>query len=195
MIDQFDFSQKGWVSGKGRSAVWREIPWKYKYIDPQYLMYSADFDSTVDSIAPKILHMRVTSSTNSRTAIGSFVYGMPAGDTAASLRTENLWDALALTAILNSIVFDFITRTRLTGLHLDYHVMEQNPLPIIRRCHFYRALVETSAHLCINSPWFSMQRLQLNLWSRNSFKLSSGGFNDAERSRLLAVLNSLVADT
>ena len=27
MIGQFDFSQKGWVSGKGRTAVWREIPW------------------------------------------------------------------------------------------------------------------------------------------------------------------------
>ena len=195
MIDQFDFSQKGWVSGKGRSAIWREISWKCKQIEPQYLMYSTDFDSTVDSISPKVLHMRVTSSTNSRTAIGSFVYGMPAGDTAASFRTENLWDALALTAILNSIVFDFITRTRLTGLHLDYHVMEQNPLPVIRRCRFYRALVETSARLCTNSPWFSMQKLQLNRRNRNSLKLSSDGFSDTERSRLLAVLNALVVDT
>ena len=27
MIGQFDFSQKGWVSGKGRTAVWRDIGW------------------------------------------------------------------------------------------------------------------------------------------------------------------------
>ncbi|MCC7334626.1 MAG: hypothetical protein IT422_06000 [Pirellulaceae bacterium] len=38
MIGQFDFSEKGWVSGKGRSAVWREIDWKAKQIEPQFLM-------------------------------------------------------------------------------------------------------------------------------------------------------------
>lgn len=38
MIGQFDFSQKGWVSGKGRSAVWRDIPWDRKQIEPQYLL-------------------------------------------------------------------------------------------------------------------------------------------------------------
>jgi hypothetical protein len=38
MIGQFDFSQKGWVSGKGRTAVWRDIPWEEKQIEPQYLM-------------------------------------------------------------------------------------------------------------------------------------------------------------
>lgn len=38
MIGQFDFSEKGWVSGKGRSAVWREIPWDEKVVEPQYLL-------------------------------------------------------------------------------------------------------------------------------------------------------------
>jgi hypothetical protein len=28
MIGQLDFSKKGWVSGKGRSAMWRDIPWR-----------------------------------------------------------------------------------------------------------------------------------------------------------------------
>jgi hypothetical protein len=41
MIGQFDFSQKGWVSGKGRTAVWRDIPWDRKQIDPQFLMASS----------------------------------------------------------------------------------------------------------------------------------------------------------
>ncbi len=38
MIGQFDFSQKGWVSGKGRTAIWRDIPWDHKQIEPQYLL-------------------------------------------------------------------------------------------------------------------------------------------------------------
>lgn len=44
MIGQFDFSQKGWVSGKGRSAVWRDIPWDRKQIEPQFLMASSVLD-------------------------------------------------------------------------------------------------------------------------------------------------------
>ena len=40
MIGQFDFGLKGWVSGKGRSAVWREIAWNNKVVDPQFLMGS-----------------------------------------------------------------------------------------------------------------------------------------------------------
>ena len=45
MIGQFDFSQKGWVSGKGRTAVWREIPCERKQIEPQYLMAKGTKDT------------------------------------------------------------------------------------------------------------------------------------------------------
>lgn len=38
MIGQFDFSEKGWVSGSGRSAEWKNIPWGEKIIEPQFLM-------------------------------------------------------------------------------------------------------------------------------------------------------------
>jgi len=38
MIGQFDFSEKGWVEGKGRSAVWGGIEWSDKLLQPQYLM-------------------------------------------------------------------------------------------------------------------------------------------------------------
>ena len=38
MVNLYDFSEKGWVSGKGRQAVWRSIPWLLKQLEPQYLM-------------------------------------------------------------------------------------------------------------------------------------------------------------
>lgn len=38
MIGQFDFSEKGWVSGKGRAAVWRDIGWDAKTLEPQFVM-------------------------------------------------------------------------------------------------------------------------------------------------------------
>ena len=42
MVGQFDFSEKGWVSGKGRSAVWRDLGWTEKRLEPQYLMARTD---------------------------------------------------------------------------------------------------------------------------------------------------------
>jgi hypothetical protein len=45
MVGQFDFSQKGWVSGKGRTAVWREIPWNEKVIEPQFIIGLKDQDA------------------------------------------------------------------------------------------------------------------------------------------------------
>jgi hypothetical protein len=46
MVGQFDFSQKGWVSGKGRTAVWREIPWSAKTVEPQFLISQQDQNAT-----------------------------------------------------------------------------------------------------------------------------------------------------
>ena len=45
MVGQFDFSQKGRVSGKGRAAVWRENPWTEKVIEPQLIIGLGDPDA------------------------------------------------------------------------------------------------------------------------------------------------------
>ena len=132
MIGQFDSSQKGWVSGKGRGAVWREIPWERKQVEPQFLMEESVYRKrTEEAYVPKVLHMRVGSATNARTSIATFACGVPSGDTAASFYCPQLEDNFLLVAVLNSFAFDFVMRNRLTGLHLDYHVWEQNPLPSI----------------------------------------------------------------
>jgi hypothetical protein len=44
MIGQLDFSEKGWVSGKGRTAVWREIGWIEKQVEPQFIIGLRDQD-------------------------------------------------------------------------------------------------------------------------------------------------------
>ena len=73
--------------------------------------------------------MRVGSATNERSAVGCAVAGAPTGDTAAVFFMESWTFASRLVGLFNSLVFDFITRRRLVGLHLDYHVFAQNPLP------------------------------------------------------------------
>ena len=100
---------------------------------------------------------------------------------------------LALTAVLNSLVFDFITRARLAGLHLDYHVLEQNPLPSLSLTREYDAIVALGAALNLSSPWLAPQQLQLRDGEIPTIVAAGSSMTDAERTRRLVILNSLIA--
>ena len=196
MIGQFDSSRKGWVGGKGRAAVWQEIPWNRKRIEPQFLMSSTAYaDAIASPSRPKVSYMRVASSTNSRTAIATLLWGVPTGDTAATLSSENLATTVLLTAVFNSLVFDFVTRLRMTGLHLDLHVVEQNPVPVSSDRPEFRALIELAVQLNFESKWFAPKKLEIvgpnggtGLGLHTDLALLP-----AARSRSLAVLNALIA--
>ena len=160
MIGQFDFSQKGWVSGKGRGAVWREIPWPEKRIEPQYLMNAADVaENAARPAGTKVTHMRVGSATNERSAGATVLEGPPTGDTAAIFWTNRTSVDLALAAVLNSFSFDFVMRVRLGGLHLDYHVFEQNPLPRLSEATL--ALATPTANLSLPASTWAPAWLRL----------------------------------
>ena len=133
MIGQFDFSQKGWVSGKGRTAVWRDIDWSEKVIEPQYLMGSAAFiASDKGSPGPKIAYMRISSSTNARTTISTYLHGAPAGDSVFFFvpRDDSTRIACVVSGVLSSFAFDLVIRQRLGGLNVSEFVMVEAPLPI-----------------------------------------------------------------
>jgi hypothetical protein len=138
MIGQFDFSQKGWVSGKGRSAVWRDISWERKQIEPQYLMSADTYRSSltdhtsggrIGSPSPflRTAFMDVTSATNSRTVIASCVPMNPCGNKVPVLQST---DPLTLGAMMSSFAFDFVARRRLTGLSLNFFILEELALPL-----------------------------------------------------------------
>ena len=138
MIGQFDFSEKGWVSGKGRTAVWRNIPSEKKVIEPQYLMSYQDYAESVDKKGnPKAIrgfkpcYMDVGSATNSRTMISTAVLDFPCGNKVPLLIPSKKPDlSLALIACLNSFVFDFSIRNRLGGITINYFIAEECPLPL-----------------------------------------------------------------
>ena len=193
MIGQFDFSKKGYLSGKGRTAVWRDNSWESKEIIPQFLMSQANYMArvTLPNIS-KCSHMRVASATNSRTAISSVLFGIPANDKAAAFHSNSIYSILGLNSIMNSLVFDFITRIRLTGLGLDYHVLEQNALPDIMESPRIESLIgETSAKLNLTSPSFSLQYIQM----RESANLQEMRhcLTDAERIRVRSILDAIMA--
>lgn len=134
MIGQFDFSEKGWVRGKGRSAKWRDISFSDKAMEPQYLIAVADCLAATDKSGcpkvrwgQKIAFMDVTASTNARTMVGAIVTNAPCGNSAPVLQTSDRTEALA--AILNSYAYDYIARARCGGLHLNWFVIDESAIP------------------------------------------------------------------
>lgn len=129
MVTLFDFCEKGWVTGKGRKAEWRPIPWDGKQLEPQYLMGLQTFRDLETSSTLKLGFLAVGSGTNTRSMYCSIVPGLPCGNSVATLRTTSARSILSLLHQMGSFLFDFVVRLRLTGLNLNYFVIDEAPLP------------------------------------------------------------------
>jgi hypothetical protein len=131
MIGQFDFSENGWVSGKGRSAVWREIPFDNKQIKPQYLMGKEDYKKSGYLNSFKVGVMKISSSTNSRSLIAGPIFNNPVGNSINAIRLPNmhLGDYYYLLASFNSFVFDSIIRLKMGGINLSDFILNELPIP------------------------------------------------------------------
>jgi hypothetical protein len=165
MIGQFDFSQKGWVTGKGRGAVWEKLPDGLIEIRPQYLMSAEDYfghlrqclevlEKTASIRLPDLLEIArgtsfidVTSSTNARTTIAAVVPAMPHGHSAPKLLNA---DPVRLAGILNSLAFDWCARLKQSGLHLVWAVLEELP-------------VAPKSNPCLSAVFISVARLSISL--------------------------------
>ena len=128
MLNQFDYSQKGWLSGTGLRARWEPITWAQKRISPQFLMarQAAMAASTGPYYKPVV--RRIARNTDTRMTIACICPPIPCGDVASVLLPGS--DALtcALVGILNSFIFDLLVRTRCGGTHVDYHYLAEMPL-------------------------------------------------------------------
>lgn len=147
MVGQFDFSQKGWVSGSGRSADWRDIDWNNKQIDPQYLMGQAAWllgQKRSNRSSTRLHFMDVTSATNTRTMIATLTTGCPAGNKVPLLTfppEHNFSGNLTLAGAANSLAYDFAIRRRLAGTTLNWFIAEETAIPRpVSRPHLVKAV-------------------------------------------------------
>ncbi|MGI8784221.1 MAG: hypothetical protein ACR2L2_11305 [Acidobacteriota bacterium] len=132
MINQFDPSEKRWVSGKGRRAVWAEVDWRNKIPGPQYLMSASDYAASDKRIGvAAFYYMKISSATNSRTMIGTVLPDTPSVYSLCELVQQafSIDDWLVMSAILNSFAFDFVVRLRLGGLNITGYVLDETPVP------------------------------------------------------------------
>jgi hypothetical protein len=201
MIGQFDFSQKGYVSGRGRSAVWRELPFDSKTIEPQYLMASDVYRSSAEiSHGVKLAFMDIASSTNARTMIAVVSDDLPFGNSAPvlTLPRNDLVKSLLLSAALNSLPFDFATRQRVGGLHLNWFIVEECPAPHLSGdSRAIERLVLNAARLTFTHRRFAPLWLHLKqrfpTLAKTQWK-KWWAVTEVERMRLQLEVNALCAD-
>ncbi len=191
MIGQFDSSEKGWVTGKGRGAEWREIPWERKQIEPQYLMGLRDYRASPKAReVSKAAHMRISSSTNTRTAISSYLGSFPAGNTVLLLvpAKEPVMTAAVVSSIFSTLAFDWTVRQRLAGLDMNAFVMVETPLPI-KSSSLARALLGLTAGLNFGSRSLAVERLR----ARFRADASPAALAPSRRLERIAMVNAITA--
>jgi len=190
MIDQFDFSVKGWVSGKGRSAVWRDISWEDKVIEPQFLMAQKHFIAS----ASRVGYMDIGSATNSRTMISTTLPPFPCGNKVPVLFNDTEGGAVRLAQCLNSYAFDFHLRQRLGGLTLNYFIIEEAALPLVSGMTSAMCASLDVHSLGLSSPSIIFARRWVSVTSafRSKRWKSFWAITEGERARVVALSNALV---
>lgn len=166
MIGQFDFSQKGWASGRGRSAVWRDISFDQKVIEPQYLMAQEVYLTSQKSVrGHKVALMNITSATNVRTVVAGYVRDHPCNHSLNPSRVMDghLLDHLVFMALVNSFAYDYIVRMRLGGINLSEFILEETVLPhrippTIKKALALWAARLTLVHRSFAPEWLLLRR-------------------------------------
>ncbi|KQW39040.1 hypothetical protein ASC76_13920 [Rhizobacter sp. Root404] len=119
-VGAYDCFQKTWVSGSGRTAVWREnADQPLSQCSPQYVI------SPLPDLPPRVALCDVTASTNTRTVIATWVpRTWRCGNTAPVLQYESDMLAFAGLGVMNTLVFDWVARRLASGLHLNKFILE-----------------------------------------------------------------------
>jgi Eco57I restriction-modification methylase len=171
MVGQFASSAKGWVSGKGRAAVWREIGAEEGVVEPQYVMSIATLRAERGDMSrsTRLAFMDVSSTTNSRTFIGTALRGQPCGHKVPTLRLpeEDAEATLQLLGVLGSFAYDWNLRRRLGGQSLIWATLAETAVPSKNRPVLLKLANEVLA--LVASP-----RWQADLWT--DAKRANGGF-------------------
>ncbi len=135
MIEAYDYRAKGYVSGRGRSAVWEDYPFgsPAKRIQPQWRIV---VDQIPEKLGDRIYRYRVVfgdvaSPTNQRGLIAGLLPGrVVSGHTVPTIEFSgaDIQNLLLWIGVANSFAMDFLVRTKVS-LHMSYTIMDSLPFP------------------------------------------------------------------
>lgn len=203
MVDQFDHRAKAYVSGRGRTAVWRDLPFSdpAKAIRPQWFVTN---EAVPSKVRPRLGRFRlgfcdVTSPTNERSLVAALLPpGTVAGHKVPTILLDGgaAADHMVWLAVANSFVMDFVAR-RKVSLQMSYTVLDGLSIPrLATRNEITREVVELAARLTCTSdemvPFWD--DLHADGWAPARSSQGIPGFADDEsRARARARLDGLVA--
>lgn len=135
MINQFDPAAAAYEGGAGSTVKWRPLDWDEKRVVPQFLIAERDYVSNPKAVRGlKVVFRDIARTTDARTMISTVLPDYPCGNVLGVLGSDKD-EARLLPACLNSFVFDWVTRLKMGGTHLNYHVIADLPLvPPIQLC-------------------------------------------------------------
>lgn len=159
--------------------------WLAKHIEPHSLMDRAQAGPRPEW---QVGFRDIARTTDRRTMIAALLPGLPCGNKVPLLRCGSGRE-LELVAVLGSVVFDWLQRTRQVGSTLNYHVIAEQPLP--RPCPALDAAARLVLHLNAAHPIFA--RAWLRHGDRTQAWRRGWALLPAERLRLRVILDVLVA--
>lgn len=161
MIEQYDFLYQAWISGHGKQSKWEVLPFDHKRWRPEFVVALRDVKRRWSG-GTRMVFRDITISTNERTAIASIVPAWPCGNKVPVLAESGVVPVsqqLVLCALMNSFAYDYIARTRITGINLNKFILDETPIP--RAETIPQELVILSARLCLCHEIFASAWLEL----------------------------------
>jgi len=158
MVSHFDHRAKAYVSGRGREAVWSDLPWmsSLKRITPQWRVSQS-------RIPPKVLERMqlyrigfcdVASPTNVRSLVAALIPPETiCGHKVPTIVFEDQNEAACALwlAVANSFVMDFLVRKKVS-LTMSYTILDSLPFPRLMKNPTIEKLVAAVAMLtCVSN--------------------------------------------
>ncbi len=135
MVEAFDYRAKAYVSGRGRSAVWKELPFgtAEKQLKPQWRMAEKNIPRKVGDRWKKyrLGFCDVASPSNQRSFVCSLIPPLTiCGDKVPTILFSNDDNRLLMLwlAVANAICMDFIVRKKV-ALKMSLTLVDSLPLP------------------------------------------------------------------
>ncbi len=200
MVFNFDFRYSEYAGGAGQQTSWRHLSWDEKKILPQFLMDLRSYRERVNSKRQKIGFRGISNPTNQRTFVATLIPDFPCGNMlpAFNFSSSDPLHSCSLSAILNSLVFDYQVRVRFAGgtgaVAMTLSGMNETRVLVsslrLLRIGFF------SARLCLNDTIFADEWLSLlkTVNSKNQKWKSLWAITPYERLRLRCILDAAMAE-
>lgn len=189
MVHNFDHANKGYVSGEGRQAIWRNLNDKEKILAPRVFVSIQD---THIAAKPKVGFCEISGATNERTTLATILPSCSAAGNKVPTLTTLPGNSLALSGLLNSFVWDYLIRLRVSTT-LNWVYVRSTPLPKVESIsEDHHELQRLAAKLSCTTP--ELADYWNAVYPGEEWTYESAERDPWKRAELRAEIDAIVAD-